>query len=66
MLRASQRRWCLNPVLKSVLPLHNNRPSFPKRAAFAGIRFIDRFEVERSLIRCQEVWNDLAGSTGTP
>lgn len=27
---------------------------------FAGIRFIDRFEVEGGLIRRQHVWNDLA------
>ncbi len=39
---------------------------WPGGAAFAGIRFIDRFEVERGLIRCQEVWNDLAESAGTP
>ncbi len=39
---------------------------WPDGAAFAGIRFIDRFEVERGLIRCQEVWNDLAESAGTP
>ena len=37
---------------------------WPDGAAFAGIRFIDRFEVERGLIRCQDVWNDLAESTG--
>lgn len=35
---------------------------WPDGAAFAGIRFIDRFEVERGLIHSQEVWNDLAES----
>ncbi len=39
---------------------------WPDGTAFAGIRFIDRFEVERGLICCQEVWNDLAESAGTP
>ena len=39
---------------------------WPDGTAFAGIRFIDRFDVERGLIRCQEVWNDLAESAGTP
>ena len=29
---------------------------------FAGIRYIDRFEVEGGLIRRQEVWNDMAES----
>ncbi len=32
---------------------------WPDGAAFAGIRFIDRFEVEHGFIRRQEVWNDL-------
>jgi len=39
---------------------------WPDDSAFTGIRFIDRFEVERGLIRCQDVWNDLAQSTGSP
>ncbi len=29
-------------------------------SAFAGIRFIDRFEVEAGRIVRQDVWNDLA------
>ena len=37
---------------------------WPDGAAFTGIRFIDRFEVERGLIRCQDVWNDLAETAG--
>jgi ketosteroid isomerase-like protein/phenylpyruvate tautomerase PptA (4-oxalocrotonate tautomerase family) len=32
--------------------------------AFAGIRFIDRFEVAGGLIRRQDVWNDLAEVAG--
>ncbi|MEM7488405.1 MAG: nuclear transport factor 2 family protein [Pseudomonadota bacterium] len=34
--------------------------TWPDGTAFAGIRFIDRFEVEGGLIRRQDVWNDLA------
>lgn len=33
---------------------------WPDGSAFAGIRFIDRFEVTADLIRRQDVWNDLA------
>ena len=29
-------------------------------AAFAGIRFIDRFEITDGKITCQDVWNDIA------
>ena len=29
---------------------------------FAGVRYIDRFEVEDGLIVCKQVWNDLAES----
>ena len=32
---------------------------WPDGRAFAGVRFIDRFEVEGGKIRLQEVWNDL-------
>jgi hypothetical protein len=32
--------------------------------AFAGIRFIDRFEVAAGLIQRQDVWNDLAEVAG--
>jgi phenylpyruvate tautomerase PptA (4-oxalocrotonate tautomerase family) len=39
---------------------------WPDGAAFAGIRFIDRFEVERGLIHSQEVWNDLAQPAANP
>ncbi len=33
---------------------------WPDGSAFAGIRFIDRFEVAAGKITRQEVWNDLA------
>jgi hypothetical protein len=33
---------------------------WPDGSAFAGVRFIDRFEIEAGLIRRQNVWNDLA------
>jgi phenylpyruvate tautomerase PptA (4-oxalocrotonate tautomerase family)/limonene-1,2-epoxide hydrolase len=33
---------------------------WPDGTAFAGIRFIDRFEVEKGLIVRQDVWNDIA------
>jgi phenylpyruvate tautomerase PptA (4-oxalocrotonate tautomerase family) len=33
---------------------------WPDGTPFSGIRFIDRFELERGLIRRQEVWNDIA------
>jgi SnoaL-like domain len=33
---------------------------WPDGTPFTSIRFIDRFEVEKGLIRTQEVWNDLA------
>lgn len=32
---------------------------WPDGAPFAGIRFIDRFEVRAGLIRRQDVWNDM-------
>lgn len=38
--------------------------TWPDGAAFAGIRFADRFEVADGLIRSQEVWNDLAEAMG--
>ena len=38
---------------------------WPDGTAFADIRFIDRFEVERGLIRSQQVWNDLAEAAGS-
>jgi len=34
--------------------------------AFAGVRFIDRFEVKGALLCRQQVWNDLALVLGTP
>ena len=34
----------------------------PDGSPFAGIRFIDRFEVRAGVIETQEVWNDLAES----
>jgi phenylpyruvate tautomerase PptA (4-oxalocrotonate tautomerase family) len=37
---------------------------WPDGTAFADIRFIDRFEVARGLIRSQQVWNDLAEPAG--
>jgi len=33
---------------------------WPDGAAFAGIRFIDRFEITDDKITCQDVWNDIA------
>lgn len=33
---------------------------WPDGTAFAGVRFIDRFEISGGLIRRQDVWNDLA------
>lgn len=33
---------------------------WPDGAAFAGIRFIDRFEITDGKITCQDVWNDIA------
>ena len=33
---------------------------WPDGATFAGIRFIDRFEVESGKITKQDVWNDIA------
>ncbi|HSF63112.1 MAG TPA: tautomerase family protein [Paracoccaceae bacterium] len=33
---------------------------WPDGRAFSGIRFIDRFELERGLILRQDVWNDIA------
>lgn len=33
---------------------------WPDGAAFAGIRFIDRFEIAGGLIVAQQVWNDIA------
>ena len=32
---------------------------WPDGEAFAGIRFIDRFEVQGELLHRQDVWNDL-------
>ena len=32
---------------------------WPDGTPFAGIRFIDRFELDGSLIRRQDVWNDM-------
>lgn len=34
--------------------------TWPDGSDFAGIRFIDRFELQSGLIRRQNVWNDLA------
>lgn len=33
---------------------------WPDGTAFAGIRYIDRFEVQDGLIARQDVWNDIA------
>lgn len=37
---------------------------WPDGTAFAGIRFIDRFEVSGGLILRQDVWNDLGEARG--
>jgi 4-oxalocrotonate tautomerase family enzyme len=37
---------------------------WPDGAAFSGIRFIDRFEIEDGLLTRQDVWNDLAEVRG--
>jgi ketosteroid isomerase-like protein len=36
------------------------RGEWPDGTPFAGIRFVDRFEVRSGLIAAQEVWNDMA------
>lgn len=37
---------------------------WPDGTPFAGIRFIDRFEIAGGRIRRQDVWNDLAEARG--
>jgi phenylpyruvate tautomerase PptA (4-oxalocrotonate tautomerase family) len=37
---------------------------WPDGRVFAGVRFIDRFEVEDGCLRRQDVWNDLAEHLG--
>ncbi|MBU2357650.1 MAG: nuclear transport factor 2 family protein [Alphaproteobacteria bacterium] len=40
--------------------------AWPDGTPFAGIRFIDRFEVTAGLITRQEVWNDIAEKRAKP
>jgi hypothetical protein len=37
---------------------------WPDGTPFQGIRFIDRFELDRGLILRQDVWNDIAEVKG--
>lgn len=37
---------------------------WPDGTAFAGIRFIDRFELQHGLIARQDVWNDMGEARG--
>jgi limonene-1,2-epoxide hydrolase len=39
---------------------------WPNGEAFAGIRFIDRFEIAAGRITRQDVWNDVAEVRGRP
>lgn len=39
---------------------------WPDGTPFAGVRFIDRFEIRDGLIIRQDVWNDIAETKGRP
>ncbi|MCG6112448.1 MAG: nuclear transport factor 2 family protein [Paracoccus sp.] len=39
---------------------------WPDGTPFAGVRFIDRFEIRDGLIIRQDVWNDIAERKGRP
>ncbi len=52
-----ERFDALGPLVYCFGTLHGE---WPDGTAFAGIRFIDRFELDHGLIARQDVWNDIA------
>lgn len=59
-----ERFDALGPLVYCFGTLHGE---WPDGTAFAGIRFIDRFELADDLIVRQDVWNDIAEvRAGTP